>query len=101
MRPGTTGDSEAARRGNPGEKWLLDLTPDNATAPAPDPASLPAVPALWDLRHLAELAIPLSVCPSPVHADQDLGPEPGRVLADGLDVGYFDRRWTPNEKPAI
>jgi hypothetical protein len=23
--------------GNPGEKWLRDLTPDNATAPAPDP----------------------------------------------------------------
>ena len=43
----------------------------------------------------------LSVCPSPVHADQDPGPEPGRVLADGLDVGYFDRRWTPNEKPAV
>jgi hypothetical protein len=24
-------------RGNPREKWLRDLTPDNATAPAPDP----------------------------------------------------------------
>ena len=25
--------------GKPGEKWLRDLTPDNATAPAPDPTS--------------------------------------------------------------
>ncbi len=24
-------------QGKPGEKWLRDLTPDNATAPAPDP----------------------------------------------------------------
>ena len=39
--------------------------------------------------------------PQPVHADQDPGPEPGRVLADGLEFGYFDRRWTPNEKPAV
>ena len=23
--------------GEPGEKWLRDLAPDNATAPAPDP----------------------------------------------------------------
>ena len=31
------------------------------------------------------------------------GPWPGTgtVLADGLDVGYFDRRLTPNEKPAV
>jgi hypothetical protein len=34
--PGHGHRSEAARRGNPG-KWLRDLTPDNATAPAPDP----------------------------------------------------------------
>ena len=26
-------------QGKPGEKWLRDLTPDNATAPAPDPTS--------------------------------------------------------------
>jgi hypothetical protein len=30
--------------------------------------------------------------PGPVYADQDPGPEPGRDLADSLDVGYFDRR---------
>ena len=26
-------------QGKPGEKWLRDLTPDNATAPAPDPTT--------------------------------------------------------------
>jgi hypothetical protein len=26
-------------QGKPGEKWLRDLTPGNATAPAPDPTS--------------------------------------------------------------
>ena len=26
-------------QGKPGEKWLRDLTPDNATAPAPDPTA--------------------------------------------------------------
>ena len=35
--PGHGHRSEAARQGKPGEKWLRDLTPDNATAPAPDP----------------------------------------------------------------
>ena len=35
--PGNGHRSEAACQGKPGEKWLRDLTPDNATAPAPDP----------------------------------------------------------------
>jgi len=35
--PGHGHRSEAAHKGKPGEKWLRDLTPDNATAPAPDP----------------------------------------------------------------
>ena len=26
-------------QGKPGGKWLRDLTPDNATTPAPDPTS--------------------------------------------------------------
>jgi len=29
----------SGQQGKPGEKWLRDLTPDNATAPAPDPTS--------------------------------------------------------------
>ena len=37
--PGHGHRSEAACQGKPGEKWLRDLTPDNATAPAPDPTS--------------------------------------------------------------
>src|SRR5271165_7152415 len=37
--PGNGHRSEAARQGKPGEKWLRDLTSDNATAPAPDPTS--------------------------------------------------------------
>jgi hypothetical protein len=37
--PGYGHCSKAARQGKPGEKWLQDLTPGNATAPAPDPTS--------------------------------------------------------------
>jgi hypothetical protein len=37
--PGNGHRSEAACQGKPGEKWLRDLTSDNATAPAPDPTS--------------------------------------------------------------
>ena len=33
--PGNGHRSEAACQGKPGEKWLRDLTSDNATAPAP------------------------------------------------------------------
>jgi hypothetical protein len=35
--PGNGHRSEAACQGKPGEKWLRDLTSDNAAAPAPDP----------------------------------------------------------------